>query len=113
VKQQLATVRMLFDWLITGQIVPVNPAAAVRGPKHVVKAGKTASLDAKEWRNRLAAIVMLREKVARVNADAAAVVNMHVLPRAAGDVPHMEIELVHGERINNHDGEEWDLKLAA
>jgi Phage integrase, N-terminal SAM-like domain len=30
VKQQLAAVRMLFDWLITGQIVPVNPAAAVR-----------------------------------------------------------------------------------
>src|ERR1700761_4416010 len=37
VKQQLAAIRMLFDWLITGQIVPVNPAAAVRGPKHVVK----------------------------------------------------------------------------
>jgi hypothetical protein len=35
VKQQLASVRMLFDWLVTGQIVPVNPAAAVRGPKHV------------------------------------------------------------------------------
>jgi hypothetical protein len=32
VKQQLAAVRMLFDWLITGQIVPMNPAAAVRGP---------------------------------------------------------------------------------
>jgi integrase/recombinase XerC len=30
VKQQLAAVRMLFDWLITGQIVPVNPASAVR-----------------------------------------------------------------------------------
>jgi site-specific recombinase XerD len=32
VKQQLAAVRMLFDWLITGQIVPFNPASAVRGP---------------------------------------------------------------------------------
>src|ERR1700730_5639818 len=32
VKQQLAAVRMLFDWLITGQIVPMNPAAAVRAP---------------------------------------------------------------------------------
>ena len=31
VKQQLAALRMLFDWLITGQIVPMNPAAAVRG----------------------------------------------------------------------------------
>ena len=37
VKQQLAAVRMLFDWLVTGQVVPTNPAAAVRGPKHVVK----------------------------------------------------------------------------
>jgi hypothetical protein len=47
---------MLFDWLITGQIVPVNPAAAVRGPKHVVKTGKTAVLDAKEWRKLLDSI---------------------------------------------------------
>ena len=45
VKQQLAAVRMLFDWLITGQIVPMNPAAAVRGPKHVVKTGKTPVLE--------------------------------------------------------------------
>ena len=45
VKQQLAAVRMLFDWLITGQVVPTNPAAAVRGPKHVVKTGKTPVLD--------------------------------------------------------------------
>jgi site-specific recombinase XerD len=50
VKQQLAAVRMLFDWLITGQIVPSNPAAAVRGPKHVVKTGKTPVLEAEEWR---------------------------------------------------------------
>src|ERR1700729_4336897 len=46
VKQQLAAVRMLFDWLVTGQIVPMNPAAAVRGPKHVVKTGKTPGLAA-------------------------------------------------------------------
>ncbi len=41
VKQQLAAVRMLFDWLITGQVMPTNPAAAVRGPKDVVETGKT------------------------------------------------------------------------
>jgi site-specific recombinase XerD len=41
VKQQFAAVRILFDWLITGQIVPMNPAAAVRGPRHVVKTGST------------------------------------------------------------------------
>jgi site-specific recombinase XerD len=50
VKQQLAAVRMLFDWLITGQVVPINPAAAVRGPKHVVKVGKTPVLEGAEWR---------------------------------------------------------------
>ncbi len=50
VKQQLAAVRMLFDWLITGQLVPANPASAVRGPKHVVKTGKTPLLEGTEWR---------------------------------------------------------------
>ncbi len=56
VKQQLAAVRMLFNWLITGQVVPNNPAAAVRGPKHVVKTGVTPVLDAQEWRKLLDAI---------------------------------------------------------
>jgi site-specific recombinase XerD len=50
VKQQLAAVRMLFDWLITGQVTPSNPASAVRGPKYVVKTGKTPVLEGKEWR---------------------------------------------------------------
>jgi site-specific recombinase XerD len=56
VKQQLAAVRMLFDWLITGQVMPTNPASAVRGPKHVVKTGKTPVLDGKEWRRMIDAI---------------------------------------------------------
>jgi site-specific recombinase XerD len=56
VKQQLAAVRMLFDWLITGQVVPTNPAAAVRGPKYVVTTGKTPVLDGSEWRRLLDAI---------------------------------------------------------
>jgi hypothetical protein len=33
VKQQLAAIWMMFDWLVIGQIVPNNPASAVRGPK--------------------------------------------------------------------------------
>jgi site-specific recombinase XerD len=56
VKLQLAAVRMLFNWLITGQIVPANPASAVRGPKHVVKTGKTPALDGKDWRKLVDAI---------------------------------------------------------
>jgi site-specific recombinase XerD len=50
VKQGLAAIRHLFDWLVVGQIVSHNPAAAVRGPKHVVKKGKTPVLDASEAR---------------------------------------------------------------
>jgi site-specific recombinase XerD len=56
VKQQLAAVRMLFDWLVVGQVMPTNPAAAVRGPKHVVKTGKTPVLDSAEWRRLIDAI---------------------------------------------------------
>ena len=48
VKQHLATIRMLFDWLVTGQVIDVNPAHAVRGPKHVVTKGKTPVLTADE-----------------------------------------------------------------
>ncbi|MEW4569535.1 tyrosine-type recombinase/integrase [Tautonia sp. JC769] len=50
VKQHLATIRMLFDWLVIGQVVPTNPAHAVRGPKHVVTRGKTPVLSAEETR---------------------------------------------------------------
>jgi site-specific recombinase XerC len=41
VKQHLAAIRVLFDWLVTGQVVRFNPAAAVRGPKYVSRRGKT------------------------------------------------------------------------
>jgi site-specific recombinase XerC len=44
---------MLFDWLVVGQMVPANPASAVRGPKHVVKTGTTPVLDGDEWRKLL------------------------------------------------------------
>ena len=41
---------MLFDWLVVGQVLPFNPASSVRGPRHVVKTGKTPVLSAKEAR---------------------------------------------------------------
>ncbi len=55
-KQRLAAIRMLFDWLVIGQVVPVNPAASVRGPSHSVKRGKTPVLDSHEARQLLDAI---------------------------------------------------------
>lgn len=56
VKQHLAAIRMLFDWMVVGQIIPMNPAASVRGPKHVVKRGKTPVLTAEEARRLLDSI---------------------------------------------------------
>jgi site-specific recombinase XerD len=44
VKQRLAAIRHLFDWLVVGQVMPVNPASSVRGPTHIVKRGKTPVL---------------------------------------------------------------------
>jgi integrase len=54
---------MLVDWLVVGQVVPNNPAAAVRGPRHVVKTGETSVLEGTEWRQLLDSIpsVTLRD----------------------------------------------------
>ena len=56
VKQHLAAIRMLFDWLVTGQVVATNPAHAVRVPKHVVKTGKTTVLTGEQARELLDSI---------------------------------------------------------
>lgn len=50
VKQHLAGIRMLFDWLVTGHIIQVNPATSVRGPKHSVRCGKTPILSPEDTR---------------------------------------------------------------
>ena len=53
VKQHLACIRMLFDWLVTGQVVPSNPAHAVRGPRYSVSKGSTPVLSSDEARDLL------------------------------------------------------------
>jgi len=67
VKQHLAAIRMLFDWLVTGQIVATNPAHSVRGPKHVVKTGKTTVLTGEQARTlfdsiNVSPLVSLRDR---------------------------------------------------
>ena len=47
---------MLFDWLVTGHVIDVYPAHAVRGPKYFVKKGKTPVLNAEEARALLDSI---------------------------------------------------------
>jgi integrase/recombinase XerD len=68
VKQHLAALRMLFDWLVVGHVVDVNPAHAVRGPKHVTRKGRTPVLDREEARALLAAIDVTSLKGLRTQA---------------------------------------------
>lgn len=55
-KLRLAALRHLFDWLVMGHVVPMNPAASVRGPSHTAKIGKTPVLDPAEARALLDSI---------------------------------------------------------
>jgi integrase/recombinase XerD len=56
VKLRLAALRMLFDWMVIGQVIPTNPAHAVRGPKHTQKKGRTPVLTVEEARTLLDSI---------------------------------------------------------
>ena len=67
IKLHLAAIRMLFDWLVVGQVLAVNPASSVRGPKHSVRKGKTPVLAAEEARVLLdsidpASLIGLRDR---------------------------------------------------
>lgn len=62
VKQNLAAIRMLFDWFVIGQVMRTNPAHSVRGPRHVVTRGKTPVLVAEQARHLL-------DSISLVNAD--------------------------------------------
>ncbi len=52
---------MLFDWLVIGRVIDVNTARAVRGPKYVVKKGKTPVLTAEAARELLDSIPLVRD----------------------------------------------------
>jgi site-specific recombinase XerC len=69
VKQRLAVLRRLFDWLVT--VVPVNPALTLRGPRHVVTSGQTPVLDPAEARAMLDSIDTGTVAVCATGADRA------------------------------------------
>lgn len=50
VKQHLAAIKHLFDWLVTGQVLPHNPATSVRGPSLVQDTGTTPILEPEQAR---------------------------------------------------------------
>jgi integrase/recombinase XerD len=56
IKQHLSALNMLFDWLVTGQIIPFNPAASVKSPRYSIKKGKTPVLLPEEARELLESI---------------------------------------------------------
>ena len=56
VKQHLAAIRRCLDWLVAGGVLDVNPAGSVKGPRHVVREGKTPVLDAEQTRHLLDSI---------------------------------------------------------
>lgn len=56
VKQQLAGIKMLFDWLVVRQIIRSNPAHSVRSPRQTISKGKTPVLDPSEARQLLRSI---------------------------------------------------------
>lgn len=67
VKQELAALKHWLDWLVTGHVIPFNPATAVRGPRYSQSTGKTPVLDKAQARALLNSIdashvVGLRDK---------------------------------------------------
>jgi integrase/recombinase XerD len=66
-KRKLAAIRMMFDYLVTGGVIPFNPASSVRGPKYTTKKGKTPVLDTEQARELLdsidtSSVVELRDR---------------------------------------------------
>lgn len=56
VKQHLAALKQLFDYLVIGQVIASNPAASVRGPRHSLKKGKTPVLSPEDARTLIDSI---------------------------------------------------------
>lgn len=95
VKQRLAALRALFDWLVIGQVLPVSPAASVRGPRHSVKVGKTPVLSPKEVRDLIDAV----ETDTLVGLRDRAIIGVMVYTFArVGAVTRMQVEDVYVQR---------------
>lgn len=62
VKQHLAALRSLFNWLVIKQVVPANPALFVKGPKFSRQIGVTPILEATQMRALLNSISVTRNE---------------------------------------------------
>ena len=102
VKQHLSALRALLDYLVVGQVLPSNPAAPVRGPKYVVKQGKTPVLSAGEARTLLDSIDLGRPAGLR---DRALLATMVYSFARVGAVVGMNVEDYYRQ------GKRWWLRL--
>jgi integrase/recombinase XerD len=102
VKQHLAAIRMLFDYLVRGGACRYNPATSVRGPKHVVKEGKTPVLSTEEARQLFEAIGTQTISDLR---DRALIAVMVFSFARIGAVLNMDVEDYHQE------GKRWYIAL--
>jgi integrase/recombinase XerD len=112
VKQHLAAIRMLFRWLVVGQVAATNPAHSVRGPKHVVKRGKTPVLTPAEARKLLDSI---KDKTRVGLRDRALIVFMTYSFGRVGAAVAMRVEDYYPEgkrwlvRLHEKDGKRHDM----
>ena len=116
VKQHLAAIRMLFDWLVVGQVLAINPAHAVRGPKHVVKRGKTPVLSEEQARRLLASIKVTKTVKAEDGSDREAPSLVGLRDRALIGVmvySFARISAVVGMEVEDYfaNGKRWWLRL--
>ena len=102
VKQHLSAIRALFDYLVVGQILPSNPAAPVRGPKYVVKHGKTPVLSVSEARTLLDSIDLAKLSGLR---DRALIATMVYSFARVGAMVSMNVEDYYRQ------GKRWWLRL--
>jgi integrase/recombinase XerD len=102
VKQHLAAIRQCLAWLVTGGVLEANPASSVRGPKYVIKKGKTPVLDAAQTRALLEAIDT--ETIVGLRDRALIVVMVYSFAR---------VSAVIGMRVEDYDpnGKRWWFRL--
>jgi site-specific recombinase XerD len=116
VKQNLAALRRLFDWLVTGQVLGSNPAAPVRPPKLVIREGKTPILTAEETRELLDVIVAKKRDVGRLRDRAIIAVMTYTFARVSAvcklDVDHY-FQAGHRWklRLQEKGGKEWTVPV--
>jgi site-specific recombinase XerD len=111
VKQHLAAIKMLLDWMVTGHVIETNPAASVRGPKHVVTRGKTPYLAAEDARTLLNSIRVVKEARGREVPDLVGLRDRALI--AVMTFTFARVSAVLGMTVDDYyaNGKKWRVRL--